>query len=269
MKKVTPIALLIFLFVSHLQAQNTITFQVDLTDEESVNKVGVRGGLQPLSWNENLIMTDNDSNGIYTLTVTFPDSLTGKVLEYKFLKDGIWERKDLNNRKIELTGKEQILPTDKWKIHSEDYLFNKMSRSYFGKFVFIFYSGKKQGKTPEEVVLELIEYYNWSPWPDQLKDMFDIVQYGQEGHKGGYFEILEDKPNQIKFVMGRYWRVWFDLYGDGFGMDNKGVIKGVSKDDLETYYRTWIDHFCNYNNWTYKIEDQSESRWVVTVTKGE
>ncbi len=256
-------------FIGIINSQNKITFQVDLTDEASVKDVGIRGGLNPLSWDKNAVMHDKDNNGIYTLTVEFPDSLTGQILEYKFLKDDIWERQDANNRKIELTGKAQTLPLSQWKIHSDDYLFNKMSRSYFGKFVFIFHSAKKQGKTPKETVLEMIEYYDWSPWPSKLSDMLGIVKYGQEGHKEGYFEILEDKPNTIKFVMGRYWREWFNLYGAGFGMDDNGIIQGVSKDDLETYYRTWIDHFCNYNNWTYNIEDQSEYRWVVTVSVAE
>lgn len=252
-------------FVGSISAQNKITFQVDLSEESSVNEVGIRGGFEPLSWEKNLVMNDDDKDGIYTVTVEFDDSLTGKTLEYKFLKDDIWERKDLNNRKIELTGEEQVLPLDKWRLHSEDYLFNKMSRSYFGKFVFIFHSGKKQGKTPKEIVLEMIQYYDWSPWPNQLNDMLGIVEYGQEGHKEGYFEVLENEPNKIKFVMGRYWREWFNLYGDGFGMGEDGVIQGVSKDDLETYYRTWFEHFCNFNNWKYDIEDQSEFRWVVTV----
>ena len=68
--------------------------------------------------------------------------------------------------------------------------------------------------------------------------------------------------------MGRYWIEWFDLYGSGLGMDENGIIQGVSKEDLETYYRTWIEHFCtkNNNNWKYKIEEKGESKWIVTIT---
>ncbi|MBC3759371.1 hypothetical protein H7U19_13210 [Hyunsoonleella sp. SJ7] len=259
-----------FLFLDNISAQNTITFQVDVTHEESAKEVGIRGGFAPLSWNENLLMQDIDGNGVYKITIEFPDSLTGKTLEYKFLKDNIWERQDVNNRKLFLTGKKQILPANTWKIHSDAYLFNKMSRSYFGKFVFIFHSGKKQGKTPKEIVWEMIEYYSWRPsdWPSKPSDIMDRIKSGQEGHKGSFFEILVDKPNRVKFIMGRYWREWFDLYGAGLGIDEKGVIQGVSKEDLETYYSTWIEYYCNKNdkNWELSIEDDGESKWIVTIT---
>lgn len=99
--------------------------------------------------------------------------------------------------------------------------------------------------------------------------MLDIVEYGQEGHVGGHFEVLEQTPKKIKLKMGRYWRQWFDLYGDGFGMDDNGVIQGVSKDDLETYYGTWLEHFCAHNDWQYDIEDQGEAMRVVTVLAAE
>ncbi|WP_020539195.1 hypothetical protein [Lewinella cohaerens] len=269
--KNTKLTIILFsIFIGNLHAQNQITFQVDLTNEESVKHVGVRGGLQPLSWSENSTMHDIDGDGIYTLTIEFPDSITEKTLEYKFLKDDIWERQDTDNRKLVLTGKEQIIPISKWKIHSDEYLFNNMSRSYFGKFIFIFHSGKKQGKTPKEIVLEMIEYYNWSPnnWPSKPNDLLEFMKSGQEGHKGGYFEVLEDEPNKIKCIIGRYWIEWFDLYGPGLGMDKNGIIQGVTKDDLETYYVTWIEHFCskNDNNWKFQIVEQGESKWVVTIS---
>jgi hypothetical protein len=271
MKRTKLFTILVILFVWNTNSQNIIKFQVDLTDEKSVKEVGIRGGFEPLLWNENSIMNDNDNDGIYTLTLEFPDSLTGKTLEYKFLKNDIWERQDTENRKLELTGKEQTLSISKWKIHSDEYLFNKMSKSYFGKFIFIFHSGKKQGKTPKEIVLEMIDYYNPSPnnWPSKLTDLLEMTKSGQQGHKGGYFEILDNKPNKIKFVMGRYWREWFDLYGEDLGMDENGIIQGVSKDDLETYYITWMEYFCNKNNknWKYEIEEQSELKWIVTITK--
>ena len=68
--------------------------------------------------------------------------------------------------------------------------------------------------------------------------------------------------------MGRYWRNWFELYGKDLGMDQAGLIQGVSKDDLETYYRTWIEYYChkNDNNWKFQIEEQGESKWMVTIS---
>lgn len=270
MKNFKLFIICIFAFIGNLNAQNRITFQVDLTEDDSVKKVGIRGSFEPLFWNENSTMNDTDGDGIYDLTLEFPDSLTGKMLEYKFLKNGIWERQDMDNRKRQLIGTEQIIPVVKWQIHSDEYLFNKMSKSYFGKFIFIFHSAKKQGKTPKEIVLEMINYYNWNPnnWPLNPNDLIVVMKSGQEGHKGGYFELLEDKPNRIKFIMGRYWKKWFDLYGAGLGMDENGIIQGVSKDDFETYYTSWIEHFCTKNdkNWKFEIEEQNELRWIVTIT---
>ena len=196
MKRALLILIFPFICLGNIYAQNIIIFQVDLKDEESIENVGIRGSIAPLLWSENANMNDINGNGIYSLTIAFPDSLTGKILEFKFLKNGIWERQDMGNRKLVLTGKEQTLPMSKWKIHSDEFLFNKMSKSYFGKFIFIFHSGKKQGKTPKEIVLEMIDYYNWNPnnWPSKPNELLGVMKSGQEGHKGGYFEVLEDKP---------------------------------------------------------------------------
>jgi len=270
MKRALLLSLIFFLYIGNINGQNIINFQVDLTDEENIENVGIRGGFEPLLWSESAEMNDTNDNGIYALTIEFPDSLTGKTLEFKFLKNDIWERQDMGNRKLVLTGKEQTLPISKWKMHSDEFLFNKMSKSYFGKFIFIFHSAKKQGKTPKEIVLEMIDYYNWNPnnWPSKPNDLIVVMKSGQEGHKGGYFELLENKPNRIKFIMGRYWMKWFDLYGAGLGMDENGIIQGVSKDDFETYYTSWIEHFCTKNgkNWKFEIEEQNELRWIVTIS---
>ena len=267
----TLIILLPFLFCSiQVSAQNTIEFRVRLMEEEPAKEMGLRGGFAPLSWDKDIVLEDTDGDGVYRVQIEFPDSLSGKTLEYKFLKDGIWERQDIDNRKLELNGEKQILPVGKWQIHSDRYLFNKMSRSYFGKFIFIFHLGKKQGKNPKEIVWEMIEYYNWSPnnWPATPNDVLGGIKSGQDGHQGGYFEVLEDTPGKVKFIMGRYWLEWFDLYGPGLGMDKNGDIQGVSKDDLEIYYRTWFEYYCtkNNNNWELLIEEEGDSKWIVTFS---
>ncbi len=253
-----------------LSAQSTLNFQVDLNGEKSVDEVGLRGNIPPLSWNESLPMTDEDGDGIYTLSLEFPTAQAGDILEYKFLKDGIWERQDIDNRKVKLNGQTQILPKSKWQLYSDEFVQNKFIRSSFGKHIFIFSSGKKRGKTPKEITQEMIEFYNWQPsdWPSKPKDLLGNFQMNQTGNPGGYFEVLEDDPQKIKFIMGRYWRKWFDLFGANLGIDQNGLIQGVSKDDVDTYFTSWLEHYCqrNNNNWKLKIEEQGEEKWIVTIS---
>ena len=152
-----------FLF-SSLSAQNTLTFQVDLTAEESVDEVGLRGNLPPLLWDTSLPLTDNDGDGIYTASIEFSSARPGDTLEYKFLKDEIWERQDTGNHKVILTGQAQTLPISKWKLYSEEFLFERIKSLNFAKYIFIYSSGKKRGLSPKEIAQEVIDFYSWRPW---------------------------------------------------------------------------------------------------------
>ncbi|GAB5551430.1 MAG: hypothetical protein Sapg2KO_10210 [Saprospiraceae bacterium] len=62
MKSAKLIIFFLSLLFGNLDAQNIIKFQVDLTNEKFGNEVGVRGGFEPLSWSENSIMEDTQSN---------------------------------------------------------------------------------------------------------------------------------------------------------------------------------------------------------------
>ena len=76
-----------------------IHISVDTRGASELNSLEVRGGLPPLSWKEGLILTDSDSNGIYTGTVTL--DIPYKYVELKFVKNGdIYELEGQPNRQV-------------------------------------------------------------------------------------------------------------------------------------------------------------------------
>ncbi|MEZ4803555.1 MAG: hypothetical protein R2797_12355 [Gelidibacter sp.] len=80
----------------------TITFSVDMNQVDAVSKVGIRGDLKPLSWDETIFMTDDDQNGIYELTLDFHSA--GPGLEFKFVNGNHqFELQDKDNRAIPFT----------------------------------------------------------------------------------------------------------------------------------------------------------------------
>jgi predicted alpha/beta superfamily hydrolase len=69
------------------------------------DRVGVRGGVAPLSWDTTLIAADPDGDGLYEVTVTFPRApFGGQAVTYKYKVDraadpkGGWE--DGRNRQL-------------------------------------------------------------------------------------------------------------------------------------------------------------------------
>lgn len=70
------------------QAQNAVTFQVDMSNQtvaaEGVHLAGNFQGWDPAS----TMMADDDMDGVYTLTVDIADTLT--FIEYKFINGNAW-----------------------------------------------------------------------------------------------------------------------------------------------------------------------------------
>jgi hypothetical protein len=74
---------------------HTVTFIMDMRQEISSNrfdsardKVGVRGGVAPLSWDTTLLAVDPDADGRYETTVTFARApFGGQAVTYKFKID--------------------------------------------------------------------------------------------------------------------------------------------------------------------------------------
>ncbi|MCB9274166.1 MAG: hypothetical protein H6564_09010 [Lewinellaceae bacterium] len=73
------------------QKAATLQFSVDMNpviaQVKNLSSVGVRGNLPPLSWEASIPMQDEDGDGIYTATVTFPEARANAALEYKYIYD--------------------------------------------------------------------------------------------------------------------------------------------------------------------------------------
>jgi Beta-lactamase len=103
MKKSLCTIILISIFSAVYVNAANIIFKVDMRKAKAPanSVVSMRGNLDPLSWKKsNIVLTDDDKDGIFTATVNF-DSKNDTKLEYKYLINEKWE--DVNNRKINLT----------------------------------------------------------------------------------------------------------------------------------------------------------------------
>ncbi len=90
-----------FIFTSCVQQehQKEVTIAVDMNDMEAFESIGIRGNFLPSKWRETVPMTDEDKDGIYT--ITFQRKTAAYGIEFKFVKNGNeFELKDQDNRAI-------------------------------------------------------------------------------------------------------------------------------------------------------------------------
>ena len=111
----------VLLATAPAMAAYSVTFVVDMRQEISARRfdprtarVGVRGGVAPLSWGNTTLAADPDGDGRYEVTVTFPHAPFGsQPVAYKFKieragpPDSGWE--EGKNRQLRLTGERQTL----------------------------------------------------------------------------------------------------------------------------------------------------------------
>lgn len=112
MKNTTHILILIFALAltncvqeTHLK---TVTFKVDMRQVESPSQVGIRGNFTENSWNDTLIMTDDDADGVFELTVEKKTAVNG--IQFKFVNAfDQFELQDQNNRRIQFEYEPEII----------------------------------------------------------------------------------------------------------------------------------------------------------------
>lgn len=61
----------------------TIHFKLDMRHTDTITKVGIRGDLKPLSWQETTFLKDDDNDSIYEGVITFKSAHNG--LDFKFV----------------------------------------------------------------------------------------------------------------------------------------------------------------------------------------
>jgi predicted alpha/beta superfamily hydrolase len=100
---------------------STVTFVIDMREEIAAkrfdpaeDKVGVRGGVIPLAWNQTLPARDEDGDGRYEVRVSFPERpFGGQPVNYKYKvdspknPDGGWE--EGTNRQVALQNAAQTV----------------------------------------------------------------------------------------------------------------------------------------------------------------
>ncbi len=79
--------------------RKTITFSVDMRQQTSLEEVGIRGSLSPLSWDQTTYLQDEDNDSIFEVTLDF-DTASNQI-QFKFVKqDDLFELDCRPNRYI-------------------------------------------------------------------------------------------------------------------------------------------------------------------------
>jgi hypothetical protein len=124
MKNLSIIIALLWTVFTAFSNTQSITFKVDMrqTKKQTNSIVALRGSISPLSWKENIVLTDTDNDGFFTTTVTFDKNTK---LEYKYVCDEKWEQGD--NRSLDLTS--EVTTNDIWNVElpstTPPYIFEK------------------------------------------------------------------------------------------------------------------------------------------------
>ena len=79
--------------------EKTVTVYLDMNGVENVGNVGIRGNFTSPRWNQLIPLTDEDGDGIYTITLTQKTAVYG--IEFKFVNQGSeYELKGQPNREL-------------------------------------------------------------------------------------------------------------------------------------------------------------------------
>lgn len=256
-----------FYGISMLQSQNcVVTFQADFSEVEIENPatVGIRGGVDPLSWTETMIMEDKDSDGIYTLKVEFENFTPGKEVLYKYVHgDVVWENDmvgSMGNRTVYLYEGKNKLPVDKWD-HLDKYsttsLLEAATMDNFWVWIYIIGSGKKNGLSPEVIGLKYIAFWESMEWIESPQVMLGWEKNAQAKHSNGYFETIEDTPEKVIFKAKKTWLNYF-------GKEDN--IMNVSRDDMTLVFKTTTEAVALAKGWKCSWEDK-EDFFKVTIEK--
>jgi len=108
--KKTIIFFISFILTSCVQEVHlkTVTFMVDMNAIEQPIDVGVRGNFTNISWNETILLTDENNDSIYEVTVSSETAVN--QIEFKFVNgENEYELKNFNNRVIQFEYKPEII----------------------------------------------------------------------------------------------------------------------------------------------------------------
>ena len=112
MKTLQHTLLIIFAVLSVACVQErhlkTVTFKVDMRNVENTENVGIRGNFTEDSWNETILLTDEDNDGVYETTITQETAFND--IQFKFVnQNDNFELKDADNRILKFEYKPEII----------------------------------------------------------------------------------------------------------------------------------------------------------------
>lgn len=257
--------------VTSLTAQSTVTFRVDMSavkvDKDTI--VGLRGSMAPLSWEASIPMKDINNDGIYTATVEFKDGKPGERVLYKYMLGKQWDNDRFGsggNRVASLCGTEQALPVDTWNeldnFACEPMLENANGME-FGLWLYIIGDGIKRGLTPEAIAENFVGFWNNDEeWIGNPETYMYSEQVNSGRYPFGQFEILENKPGQVKY---RYLKPYAQ-YLQNWGKD--GQLMGVSEADMTAVYKAMMNMMMKKKGWSFDwIDDGNFATVTITENK--
>jgi len=261
------VLLIVLSGVNFLNAQNTVTFKVDMTnaviDPDSI--VGIRGSMAPLDWTKTLEM--KGKNGIYTVKVEFEEGKPGDRVFYKYVIGNQWEN-DIygpnGNRVVTLYNCKNELPISKWDVRDKfpvEYLLDQANSEKFVTWVNIVGRGIERGLTPEEIGKDYMGF--WSGRHDWIEEpiwwaMFE--EFEQARFEDGYYELIEESPEKVvyKFINRTF------VYIESWGED--GEWMGVQGTDLINAWRGAERSMMDELGWTISYEDDGPVTKVTITT---
>lgn len=85
----------------------TVHFKLDMSELSNVSSVGIRGAFTENPWNETILFTDLNNDGIYEGTIK--KKTAQNEVEFKFVKNEKFELENQNNRTIKFEYKPETI----------------------------------------------------------------------------------------------------------------------------------------------------------------
>lgn len=107
-KTIGGLAVLLFFGCVQKEHQKTVTFKVDMTQEQNVQRVGLRGQFTSPSWEVTVPMSDENGDGIYEVTLI--EATAQSSVDFKFIKNNDeFELEHQPNRFVQFEYKPEII----------------------------------------------------------------------------------------------------------------------------------------------------------------
>ena len=254
----------------NLRAQESVTFQVDLTDVdmEPGTVVGLRGDMTPLTWDKSLPMADPEGDSIYSVKVIFNEGRPGDRIMYKYMVGDTWDNDRFGpygNRVVALCNCPQVLPVDKWDhagSFAYEFLLEDAVNSEIHAWIHILRQGKERGLSAEEAAREYFDLWGGNyVWLERPETLMIMEEFEQAKFHNGYFERLENEAGKVAYKMRKNWANYIIIMGD----DNEWM--GVTADEIMAPARVWLDDIATHKGWDFSWKDEGMNAIVTLEVK--